>query len=259
MAKHKHAWIVYLLIILALLVFLRVIVSSFKIDDNRNVSLPSFNQNPIEHRNLSFVDEPNYTKVEFFLPAVTEEGEGVLTKLDVEAKKGTGNTLVSIDNLLFFADTQQSIRIARLVAQDTSGIDLKNYDIIYSIDANASLIGGPSAGAALTLATIAAISGKKPRENVIITGTINRDGSIGPVSGILEKANASRRNGAEILLVPLLASRDVIYETSENCETFGQSKICTTETKPKKIDVANETGMKIIEVENITEAMGYFF
>jgi len=56
-----------------------------------------------------------------------------------------------------------------------------------------------------------------------------------------------------------LQSRDVIYETSEHCEVFGNSKVCTTETKPKKVDVAAEAGIEVKEVETIKDAMGYFF
>jgi len=193
------------------------------------------------------------------IPAVDENGGGTTADMIVELKPGTGKTLVDIDSLLFWADTQQSIRIAKNVAQETTGKSLDNYDIIYKIYANASIIGGPSAGSALTIATIASIENKKPRQDVMITGTINSDGSFGPVGDILEKAKASKQAGATIFLVPLLQSREVIYETSEHCEKFGMAEICTTETKPRRVDVKNETGVDIIEVENVQEAMNYFF
>jgi len=122
------------------------------------------------------------------IPAVDENGGGTTADMIVELKPGTGKTLVDIDSLLFWADTQQSIRIAKNVAQETTGKSLDNYDIIYKIYANASIIGGPSAGSALTIATIASIENKKPRQDVMITGTINSDGSFGPVGDILEKA-----------------------------------------------------------------------
>jgi len=136
---------------------------------------------------------------------------------------------------------------------------LSNYDLTYGIEANASVIGGPSAGAALAIATIAAIEGKKVRGDVLITGAINRDGSIGPVTSILTKAEASKRAGASVFLVPLLQSRDVIYETDEYCEKFGATEFCTEETKPRRVNITQETGIKIVEVENISEAARYFF
>jgi len=207
----------------------------------------------------SFFSSDGSTRVKMYLPAVDDKGNGVNTILTVEATRGSGRTLTDIDNLLFWADTQHSIRIARKVAENITGKKMEDYNIVYTIEANASLIGGPSAGAALAVATIAVLEGKKLNENVMITGSINHDGSIGPVSAILEKAKAAKEKGAEIFLVPLLQSRDVVYETSEHCEKFGSTEICTTETKPKKIEVEKEANITIKEVETIKDAMGYFF
>jgi len=218
------------------------------------------NETKTEEDNLDlFFSSDGSTRVKMYLPAVDADGNGVNTILTVEATRGSGRTLTDIDNLLFWADTQHSIRIARKVAENVTGKNEKDYDIVYTIEANASLIGGPSAGAALAIATIAALESKKLNNNVMITGSINHDGSMGPVSAILEKAKAAKEKGAEIFLVPLLQSRDVVYETSEHCEEFGSSEICTTETKPKKVDVAAEAGIEVKEVETIKDAMVYFF
>lgn len=206
---------------------------------------------------LKFVSLNNATLITMNLPAVDDKGNGIVTLLVVETMPGTGRTLVDIDNLLFWADTQQSIRLARLVAANITGLDINNYDLIYNIHANASLIGGESAGAALTIATIAALQNKTIKNNVMITGTINHDGSIGPVSEIFAKALASKKAGAILLIVPLLQSRDVIYETKEHCEKFGPTKICSIEQLPKRIDVSNQTGIEIKEVSSVTEALDY--
>jgi len=199
------------------------------------------------------------TKITMHLPAVDSEGKGVDTILTVESTPGTGRTLTDIDNLLFWADTQHSMRMARRVAENITGKKMEDYDIIYTVNANASVIGGPSAGAAITVGTIAALQGRKLNEKVMITGSVNHDGSIGPVSAVVEKARAAKSVGASLFLVPLLQSRDVVYETTEHCETFGQTEICTTETRPKKIDVSQEAGIEVREIETIRDAMQYFF
>jgi uncharacterized protein len=206
-----------------------------------------------------FVSLDDSTRIEMKLPAVDSEGEGVNTLLTVEASEGSGRTLTDIDNLLFWADTQHSMRVARRVAENITGISMEDYDIVYTIEANASLIGGPSAGAALAIATIAALQNKELRDNVMITGGINHDGSISPVSAILEKAKAAKSAGAGLFLVPLLQSRDVVYEESEHCEVYGYTEICTTETRPKKIDVSKEAGIEVREVETIQDAIEYYF
>ena len=91
----------------------------------------------------------------------------------------------------------------------------------------------------------------------MITGSINHDDTIGPVGGILEKAKAAKAVNSTLFLVPLLQSRDVVYENREHCEKFGPTKVCTTETVPKKIDVSNESGLQVLEVGTIREALQY--
>ena len=201
----------------------------------------------------------NATQAIMHLPAVDNQGEGVMTLLVVEAIPGSGRTLVDIDSLLFWADTQHSIRIAKNVAANLSAVDMNNYDLVYNIYANASVIGGESAGAAITIATMAVLLNKTVREDVVITGTINHDGTIGPVEAILPKAEAAKAINASMLIVPLLQSREVVYEIREHCEYFGQTEVCTTEKVPRKVNITEEVGIDVIEAETIQEAMKYFF
>ena len=204
-----------------------------------------------------FVSIDNSTLIKMKLPAVNAEGKGVLTELRVEAMPGSGRALVDIDNLLFWADTQQSIRIARQVAGNVSEINILNYDLIYTIYANASLIGGPSAGAALAIATIAALEGEPLNESVMITGTINENGIIGKVGDIFEKSQAAKAANATLFLVPLgQASSPSTFKTTKECKTYGLIEICTTEQVAE--NMTENAGIKIVEVKNIKEALHYF-
>ena len=240
----------YFILVIVIILSLNIIYSSLVKEKPEGVQE--------EKKVNEFVSLGNSTLITMNLPAVDAAGNGVATILSVEAVPGSGRTLTDIENLLFWADTQQSIRMARFVANNISNKNVNTHDLIYTIKANASLIGGPSAGAAITIATIFALRREKPREDIMITGTINHDGSIGPVSAILEKAKASKQAGANIFLVPLLQSRDVVYETTEHCEKFGYTEICQTESIPRKIDVASEAGIQVIEVANINDALEYF-
>jgi predicted S18 family serine protease len=206
-----------------------------------------------------FLSIKNTTLISMKIPAVDDKGNGITTLLVVEAMPGSGRTMVDIDNLLFWADTQQSIRLARLVAANITKLDINEYDLIYNIHANATVIGGESAGAAITIATIAALQNKSLNEKVMITGRINHDASIGPVSEIVPKAKASKDAGATLFLVPLLQSRDVVYETREHCEKFGPTKICSIEQLPRRINVTNQVGIDVKEVGSVEEALTYFF
>lgn len=252
MAEKKGRKILnYALLIVAIIIILDLVLVALNKDFSK---ISSKDKEETEN----FVFSGNSTFVMMKLPAVDNEGKGVSTVLSVEAVPGKGRTLVDIENLLFWADTQQSIRMARLVANNYTKNKIENYNLIYNVEANASLIGGPSAGVALAIATIFALNGEKPREDVMITGTINHDGSIGPVSAILEKAKASKEAGASLFLVPLLQSRDVIYETNQHCEKFGFTEICQTETIPRKVNVSEQTGIEVVEVGSIEEALKYF-
>lgn len=192
------------------------------------------------------------------VPAVDTSGNGVVTEITVNIEPGIGRTLINLD-ILSFLDTQNSILVARNVAQNVTGLDLSNHDIIYTIKANASIIEGPSAGAALTIVTIAALQDIELDPKIMITGSINPDNTIGRVGKIKEKARAAKLNGASLFLVP---SRELIslneFETvvNLNCEKLNDLEIC--ETSYDIVDVPRVNDIEIVEVKNIEQAIEYF-
>ena len=192
------------------------------------------------------------------VPAVDREGNGVLATLAVEASPGNGRILVDINSLLFFTDTQESIVIARKVAEDFTKVNFSNYDLIYTIAGQAESIGGPSAGAALTIATIAAVENITLREDVGITGRILPDGSIGEVSGIAPKAEALKSAGVKLFLVPPTEGTEVTFETSRKCEEQGNIEVCTIEKVPTNHSISEKVGIEVKEVSNIQEVFNYF-
>jgi len=251
-SKKKNNYWIYPLAILSLLIFFFSGIffqTFFPIFQSQESGFETIQiEEPFIGENIAYVN----------VPAVNQEGRGVSTSLIVKAEEGNGKTLVDINSLLYWVDTQNSIRMAKIVAENYTGQDLDKYDLTFSVDANASLIGGESAGAALSLATIAAIQNLNLKKNIMITGTINHDGSIGPIGGVLEKAKAAKDSGSETFLVPLLQSREIAYETREHCEMFGLMEWCTVEKIPVQIDINSEVGINIIEVGNIRGALEYF-
>ena len=192
------------------------------------------------------------------VPAVDKDGKGVMATLSVDTKPGIGMTLVDINQILFWVDTQDSIRTAKIVARDVTGVDLSKYDIIYSIQANASAIEGPSAGAAMAIATILELENKTFNKNVTITGTLNEKGEIGKVSGIVAKAEATETAGMNLLIVPTGQKIYTVYKQEKSCEDYLLTKICRSVTKPEDVDVEEEVGIRVIEAGNIQEALKYF-
>jgi len=133
---------------------------------------------------------------------VTEgnESTGVIADLTVEVKTGSGR--VFIDTLpLTKLDTQASARLAKEVACITLDVDCSGLDFLYVIRSDFVIIGGPSAGAALTAATMAALQGIDIYPDVYMTGTINPAGSLGAIGGVIEKADAAAAANAKVLVL----------------------------------------------------------
>ncbi len=194
------------------------------------------------------------------VPAVDNEGNGVAVDLLVETKPGNQRILTNIDKLLFWVDTQYSIQTAKDVAEEVTGVNTSNLDIIYSIETDtAKIIGGPSAGAALTIATIAVLQNKTLDKSVMITGTINPDGTIGPVGAVLEKAKAAKDIGARMFLVPEGEGVQLEYRPEEKCQETPGFIYCETNYKQVEIDISETVGIEVVEVSNVEDALNYFF
>ena len=61
---------------------------------------------------------------------------------------------------------------------------------------------GPSAGAVMTVGFAALLKGDRIQRGIAMTGTITKDGTIGPVGGIPDKIRAAVREGYRIILIP---------------------------------------------------------
>lgn len=194
-----------------------------------------------------------------YVPAVDEDGNGVALPLAVRKAAGNGEILIDINSLLFWFDTQQSIQTARDVAQNLTGVSTSETSLVYMINTNASLVGGPSAGAALAIATIAALENKALNNSVMITGTINPDGTIGQVGGILEKAKAAKLLGAKLFLVPDGQGTETLLKPEEKCTENRRFVYCETRYRQVAVDISESAGIPVKEVSTIAEAEKYFF
>ncbi|MBA2485184.1 MAG: hypothetical protein H0V35_03640 [Nitrospira sp.] len=61
---------------------------------------------------------------------------------------------------------------------------------------------GPSAGAVMTVGFVALLNGDRIQRGIAMTGTITKDGTIGPVGGIPDKISAAVREGYRTILIP---------------------------------------------------------
>jgi predicted S18 family serine protease len=117
---------------------------------------------------------------------------------------------------------QDAANTAVFVAQNRTGVSLAGSDVIFSISAPGQVpaVDGPSAGALMTLLAISAIDGKPLREDVTLTGTIDKEGKVGAIGGIPEKAQAAKDAGKSLILIPGENAKLVRY-TPEERQYYG--------------------------------------
>lgn len=191
---------------------------------------------------------------------VTEAGEGMVSTLTVDITPGSGRILMDTNILTGFY-TQQSLRKAVHAASNITNFDFSNYDVIFSVySEHAEAIDGESAGAAISLALIAAINGYTIPEDVTITGTISEDGKIGHVGGLFEKAEAAAQSGIKLFLLPEGQSNVVIYRPLYVIDCFGKSILIAKPIDINLVEYMNKNyGMDVVEVDTIEDAMDHVF
>ncbi len=174
---------------------------------------------------LALLPNANAEKGHMQLLAVTETIDGYkggVADLFLEIKPGTGRVFLETFPLTK-VDTQISTRFAKEIACDFADMDCDKFDFFYTITADSSIIGGPSAGAAISVLTFSLIKDVELDENIAITGTINSGGLIGPVGGLKAKVEAANKIGLNKVLIPLGESINNENESVGKNESINES------------------------------------
>ncbi len=96
---------------------------------------------------------------------------------------------------------------------------------------------GPSAGLAFTLGVIDVLTPGELTGGKLVatTGTINLDGSVGPVGGVAQKAVAARNAGVDLFIVPA-------SEYDQALEQSGDMQVATADTIEEAVAVLEAFG-----------------
>jgi len=229
---------------------------------------PSFIQYSIAESNPGQIYNGNelffYRNVTVYAPAVasTEDGYiGVISTITVTIQSN-GSGRVFVDTLpLTEVDMQGSARLAVKVASalvkndENSDINPSEFDYFFVVRTSSPVIGGPSAGGIMTVATIALLQNWEMDNRTVMTGMINPDGSIGPIGGIPQKIDAAHSVGATHFLIP---KGQGTY--TEMVATTVNGWITTVKPVTRNIaDYAMDNyGMTVTEVADINEALANF-
>ncbi len=191
-------------------------------------------------------------------PYVRERIEqvGTLMNVTVEIVPGRGRVLVNTIPLMGEV-FQDAANTAAYVAQQTTGRNLSASDVIVSIVAEDEVpaVDGGSAGALLTLLMISAIEGTDPRSDLTLTGTIDQDGHVGAIGGVIDKATAAKERGKTLFLLPRENSQLVRY-IERTRDYYGYSVI---QRVPERVDakeyLESEVGIRVEYVDTIEDVV----
>ena len=184
------------------------------------------------------------------------EEQGVLSRLVVRvAYPGTGKVYVST-NPLTMLDTQAAARIAAMVASRLAGRNFWSYDYFYEMESDSLIIGGPSASAAMTALTLACLINASVRNDTVVTGMINPDGTVGPVGGLKGKLEAVATKD-KVFVIPAGQRVYTYIVYKEERLPFGFIIYKTEKRTVDLVDLGRKLGVTVYEAASIRDVFYY--
>ena len=103
---------------------------------------------------------------------------------------------------------KDSVFNAASVLRKVTGKDIYDYDVHINVIGGGN-IDGPSAGTAILSAIVSAVTGRKIRQDVAVTGEISLAGRVRPVGGVFEKAYGAKQAGIRLMVIPEENKKDI--------------------------------------------------
>ncbi|MBE8952595.1 MAG: ATP-dependent protease, Lon family [Quinella sp. 1Q7] len=103
---------------------------------------------------------------------------------------------------------KDSVFNAASVLRRVTGKDIHDFDVHINVIGGGN-IDGPSAGTAILAALVSAVTGKRIRQDVAVTGEISLQGKVRPVGGVFEKAYGAKQAGIKTLIIPKENAKDI--------------------------------------------------
>jgi len=126
--------------------------------------------------------------------------------------------------------------LAAFSASQLTGRNLTDHEFLVGTGGH---IDGPSAGMLMTATMISLLRGKTPRADTTMTGTINPDGSAGPVGGIVQKMEGASKDGIKRFGFPMGARNHQDLRTGRSVDL---------------IEAGKEFGLEVREIHDVFEA-----
>ncbi len=102
--------------------------------------------------------------------------------------------------------------MASVMAAQLTDFDPATMQVAFEVQ---GFVDGPSAGALMTVGILAAVRGDTVRADAAMTGTINPDGMVGPVSGIPHKIEGAAAKGIKLVVIPVTSEAQLDENSNE--------------------------------------------
>ncbi|WP_062661756.1 S16 family serine protease [Aeropyrum camini] len=130
---------------------------------------------------------------------------------------------------------------------------MSRLDYYYVIESSSIVVGGPSAGLAMALATYSLLTTGSCPEGYAATGMILPDTSVGPVGGLKEKLEAAASAGAKIFLIP--HGQEKYTYIARKVERSGPIvRIVSTPVSIDLVEYGKSLGVEVVGVSTLVEA-----
>lgn len=177
--------------------------SQFPISFSSNPSSPSILPTPTPSP-IPPTPSKKETKVDVLWVKDSVPPEGGTSPLNLKVQPAAGSKV----GVSFYESTiggsgsqwRASGWMAVVLSSFLLGEDINKYDFSMGVEGE---IDGPSAGGIMTASILSLLRGDTIKTDVAMTGTINPDGTIGPVGGIAQKLEGAQKQGKKLVLVPL--------------------------------------------------------
>lgn len=158
---------------------------------------------------------------------VTNGGRGVRVSFTEDEVAGTGDQ--------WRAAGWNAVTVATML----TGASLSGRKVEFEVTGR---IDGPSAGALMTVGILSVLRGDRLKDDVTMTGTINPDGTVGPVGGIPYKVDGVKKAKKKRMLIPI-GQRNSRIDDGSSVDV---------------VALARRKGIKVTEVSNIYEVYKAF-
>ena len=130
----------------------------------------------------------------------------------------------------------------------------KTKDIHIHVPQGAVPKDGPSAGVTIATALLSALTGRKVRQSVAMTGEISLTGRVMPIGGLREKTMAAYKNGIKKVIIPVdnesdlyeveqVVKDNVEFVTAQRLEDVFEAALADEATK--KLDLKHNASFKV--------------